>query len=207
MQSLLSIEVSPRGERSISRALGNRFIEHWQTNHPGGSVLQRNLMESPIPYMNTDWISGVYGPPEMVRTPEMNSALALSADLIAELQAADHLLISTPMYNFSVPAVLKSWIDYIVRPGFTFKLAPGWPGLLEDKKTTIIVAARDVYAQGLLMEENDLVSPVICRALRFMGITDVQTVFAGGSLGVNRGVVNLDDHLATFEDTLALAAR
>ena len=60
----------------------------------------------------------------------MQRALALSAELIAELQAADVLLICPPMYNFTVPAVLKSWIDYVVRPGFAFRLAPGWPGML-----------------------------------------------------------------------------
>jgi FMN-dependent NADH-azoreductase len=64
----------------------------------------------------------------------MQKALALSTELIAELQAADVLFISTPMYNFTIPAVLKSWIDYVMRPGFTFRLAPGWPGLLENKK-------------------------------------------------------------------------
>lgn len=67
----------------------------------------------------------------------MQRALALSAELIAELQAADILFICTPMYNFTVPAVLKSWIDYVVRPGFTFRLAPGWPGILENKKARL----------------------------------------------------------------------
>jgi hypothetical protein len=62
-------------------------------------------MKSNIPYMNNDWISGIYAPPEVVRTAEMNAALELSSELIAELKAAGHLVISTPMYNFSVPAV------------------------------------------------------------------------------------------------------
>jgi FMN-dependent NADH-azoreductase len=207
MATLLSIEVSPRGDRSISRALGRRFIEHWQRSHPGGSVIHRDLMETNIPYMNNDWIAGVYAPPDVVRTAEMNAALNLSAELIAELQMANHLLISTPMYNFSVPAVLKSWIDYIVRPGFTFNLAPGWPGMLENKRTKIIVATRDVYTPGTPSEADDLVSPVLRRALAFMGVTDVETLLAGGSLGVNRGVVKLVDHLAHFEDAIARAAQ
>ena len=111
------------------------------------------------------------------------------------------------MYNFSVPAVLKSWIDYVVRPGFTFKLAEGWPGMLGNKRTKIIVATRDVYTPGTPSEADDLVSPVLRRALAFMGVTDVETVLAGGSLGVNRGVVKLEDHLARFEDAIAKAAR
>ena len=64
----------------------------------------------------------------------MRKALALSAEVIAELQAADVLFISTPMYNFTIPAVLKSWIDYAVRPGYTFRPTPGWPGMLANKK-------------------------------------------------------------------------
>ncbi len=207
MTTLLSIEVSPRGERSISRALGKRFIEHWLQAHPGGTVVHRDLMKSPIPYMDNDWIAGVYAPPEVPRTPEMKAALDLSSELIAEVQAADHLVISTPMYNFSVPAILKSWLDYVVRPGFTFKLAPGWPGMLENKRTKLLVAARDVYTPGTPSEADDLVSPVLRRALAFMGITDVETVLAGGSLGVNRGVVKLEDHLVQFEDAIARAAQ
>lgn len=207
MTSLLSLEVSPRGERSISRALGTRFIEHWREAHPGGSVVHRDLMAAPIPYMNNDWIAGVYAPPDVPRTAEMNAALGLSAELIAELTAADHVLISTPMYNFSVPAVLKSWLDYVVRPGFTFALAPGWPGMLENKRTRLIVATRDVYTPGTPSEADDLVSPVLRRVFAFMGITDFETVLAGGSLGVNRGVVKLEDHLARFEDAIASAAR
>jgi FMN-dependent NADH-azoreductase len=133
MPTLLSLEISPRGDRSISRALGKRFIEHWKSNNPDGQVVARDLNAARIPYMDNDWIAGIYAPPEVQRTPEMQRALALSAELIAELQAADVLLICTPMYNFTVPAVLKSWIDYVVRPGFTFRLAPGWPGMLENK--------------------------------------------------------------------------
>jgi FMN-dependent NADH-azoreductase len=206
MPHLLDIQVSPRGDKSISRALGARFIEHWLRKYPDGTVVHRDLYQTRIPYMDNDWIAGVYAPPEMVRTPEMNAALALSSELIAELQAADHLLISSPMYNFTVPAVLKSWIDYIVRPGYTFKLAEGWPGLLQDKKAKIMVVSRDFYAPGSPWEGSDHVSPVLRRALAFMGITDVEVVLAGGSLGVNRGVVKMEDHLARFESAIARAA-
>jgi FMN-dependent NADH-azoreductase len=123
MPTLLALDVSPRGERSISRTLGNRFVEHWQARNPGGTVIYRDLNASRIPYMDNDWIAGVYAPPAVERTTAMQKTLALSAQLIAELQAADVLLVSTPMYNFTIPAVLKSWIDYVVRPGYTFRLA------------------------------------------------------------------------------------
>jgi FMN-dependent NADH-azoreductase len=207
MPTLLNLEVSPRGDRSISRALGKRFIEHWMSTNPDGRVISRDLNAARIPYMDNDWIAGVYAPPEVPRTPEMQRALALSAELIAELQAADVLLISTPMYNFTVPAVLKSWIDYVVRPGFTFRLAPGWPGMLENKKARLIVVSRDSYIPGEPSEAADLVTPALRKVLEFIGIRDVDVVRAGGSLAVNLGKVRLEDHLAKYDSELAAAAK
>lgn len=207
MPTLLSLEISPRGDRSISRALGERFIEYWKSNNPDGQVISRDLNAARIPYMDNDWIAGVYAPPDVPRTPEMQRALALSAELIAELQVADVLLISTPMYNFTVPAVLKSWIDYVVRPGFTFRLAPGWPGMLENKKARLIVVSRDSYIPGEPSEAADLVTPVLRKVLDFIGIRDVYVVRAGGSLGVNLGKVRLEEHLAKYDAEIASAAK
>ena len=198
MPTLLALDVSPRGDRSISRALGKRFVKDWQVHNPGGTVILRDLNASRIPYMDNDWIDGVYALPDVERTPEMQKALALSTELIAELQVADTLFISTPMYNFTIPAVLKSWIDYVVRPSYTFRLAPGWPGMLENKKARLIVVSRDSYDAGEPSEADDLVTPVLRKALGFMGINDVRVVRAGGSLAVNLGKVRIEDHLAKY---------
>ena len=137
----------------------------------------------------------------------MQRALALSSELIAELQAGDVLLISTPMYNFTIPAVLKSWIDYVIQPGFTFRLAPGWPGMLENKKAKLIVVSRDSYKAGEPSEAADQVTPVLRQALGFMGIRDVDVVRAGGSLAVSLGKVRLEDHVAAYDAVLAAAAK
>ncbi len=206
MPTLLALDVSPRGERSISRALGKRFVEHWQARNPRGNVIYRDLNAPRIPYMDNDWIAGVYAPPDAERTPEMQKALALSAELIAELQAADVLFISTPMYNFTVPAVLKSWIDYVVRPGYTFRLAPGWPGMLANKKARLIVVSRDSYEAGEPSEADDLVTPALRKAFSFMGINDVGVVRAGGSLAVNLGKVRIEDHLKRYALEVAALA-
>jgi len=207
MPTLLALDVRPRGERSISRALGKRFVEHWQARNPGGAVIYRDLNASRIPYMDNDWIGGVYAPPDVERTPEMQEALAFSAELIAELQAAELLFICTPMYNFTIPAVLKSWIDYVVRPGYTFRLAPGWPGMLANKRARLIVVSRDSYHAGEPSEADDLVTPVLRKALSFMGINDVGVVRAGGSLAVNLGKVRIEDHLERYAlEVAALAA-
>jgi len=108
----------------------------------------------------------------------MLAALALSETLIGELVTADQLLICTPMHNYSIPAVLKLWIDYLVRPGFTFELAPGWPGMLADKPTRVLIATRDVHDPE---SEDDQVTPVIRRAFAFMGIRDVASLLASWS--------------------------
>ena len=200
MPTLLVINASPRGAMSISRKLGERFAEHWRAAHPEGTVVERDLMRPAIPYMDVDWIAGVYAPPPVARTPEMERALALSEELIGEFTRADALLICTPMYNFTIPAVLKSWIDYLVRPGFTFQLAPGWPALLADRPVRAMVATRDVHGPG---SDDDQVTPVLRRALGFMGLRDVTTLLAGGSLGVNRGEVRVEDHVAKFEAAIA----
>jgi FMN-dependent NADH-azoreductase len=206
MPTLLALDVRPRGERSISRALGKRFVEHWQARNPGGAVIYRDLNASRIPYMDNDWIGGVYAPPDVERTPEMQEALAFSAELIAELQAAELLFICTPMYNFTIPAVLKSWIDYVVRPGYTFRLAPGWPGMLANKRARLIVVSRDSYHAGEPSEADDLVTPVLRKALSFMGINDAGVVRAGGSLAVNLGKVRIEDHLERYAPEVAALA-
>lgn len=198
MPTLLNITASPRGAFSISRLLGERYVSRWLAKHPGGTVISRNLMEPAIPYMNVDWIGGVYAPPALPRTAEMQRALHLSAELIDELMCCDEVLITTPMYNFSIPAVLKSWIDYLVRPGYTFALTPGWPGMLEDRPVRVIVANRET-----LYEKDDQATPVIKRAFQFMGVTDVRSMLAGGSIHVNRGDVKAADHVARFEDAIA----
>jgi FMN-dependent NADH-azoreductase len=205
MLTLLALDVSPRGERSISRALGKRFVEDWQALNPDGRVIYRDLNAPRIPYMDNDWIAGVYAPPEVERTPEMQKALALSAELITELQGADVLFISTPMYNFTIPAVLKSWIDYVVRPGYTFRLAPGWPGMLANKKARLIVVSRDTYNPAE-SEASDFVTPVLRKALNFIGVDDVEVVRAGGSLAVNLGKVRIEDHLERYAQEVAALA-
>jgi FMN-dependent NADH-azoreductase len=205
MPTLLALDVSPRGERSISRALGKRFVEDWQALNPDGSVIYRDLNAPRIPYMDNDWIAGVYAPPEVERTPEMQKALALAAELITELQGADVLFISTPMYNFTIPAVLKSWIDYVVRPGYTFRLAPGWPGMLANKKARLIVVSRDTYNPAE-SEASDFVTPVLRKALNFIGVDDVEVVRAGGSLAVNLGKVRIEDHLERYAQEVAALA-
>ena len=131
MPSLLAIESSPRGDYSVSRKLTQTFIDDWKDAHSGGTVVVRDLTKTNLPFVDLPWIMGAYTPAEQ-HSPEIKQALAISNDLIAELMAADHIVIGTSMYNFSIPANLKAYIDHIVRVGVTF--SPSYEGLVKGKK-------------------------------------------------------------------------
>ena len=121
MPKLLIVETSPRGDLSISRHLTRRFLANWQATHPQGEVVVRDLAKIELPHVNAPWLAA-YFTPEDKQSPAMKEALDLSDTLVAEIFAADHLVISTPVYNYNVPASLKAWIDHIVRKGHTLGL-------------------------------------------------------------------------------------
>ena len=127
MTTLLAIEVSPRFDYSVSRKLTAQFVEKWKAEHRDGSVVIRDLAKTPLPFVDLPWVGGAYTPAEH-QSPDMAAAIKVSDDLIAELKAADHIVIGTPMYNFSIPAALKAYIDHVVRVGVTFTPQYGGTG-------------------------------------------------------------------------------
>src|SRR6266849_8721502 len=118
MPTLLHLDSSPL-ESSISRELTREFVKIWQNAHPDGTVIRRDLAANPPKLVDTPWIYSAHTP-ETSRTPEQKAALALSDELIAELERADEYVIGVAMHNFSIPSVLKLWIDQVVRAGRTF---------------------------------------------------------------------------------------
>ncbi len=206
MPTLLKIDSSPRGDQSVSRQLGNQFAREWQQAHNGGSVVTRDLASTSLPFVNTQWIAGAYTPPDQ-QNQEHKAALRVSDELIAELQAADHILITAPMYNFSTPAVLKAWIDHVVRVGKTFSVSPqgAYSGLLQNKKAFVILSSGGVYA-GTPIDGYDQETPYLRNLLGFIGITDVTFVRAGGTSGISQGKVSLGDFLAPFQNEVRAAA-
>jgi FMN-dependent NADH-azoreductase len=204
MSTLLKIDVSPRGDHSVSRKLGNQFVADWQANHTDATVVTRDLAKTTIPFVDLPWIAGAFSTPDK-HTDEHKAALKISDEFIAELFAADHILIATPMYNFNVPAVLKAWIDHIVRYGVTFNA--GFEGLLKNKKVTIIIASGGVYTPGAHMESYNFESSYLKHILAFVGLTDVDIVLAGGTNAINQGKTTLEDFTGTFQQPVAEAAR
>lgn len=203
MTTLLAIEVSPRLAYSASRKLTAQFIKTWNAGHPGSSVVVRDLMKTHLPFVDLPWIGGAYTPSEK-HSPEMTAAIKVSDDLIAELKAADHIVIGTPMYNFSIPAVLKAYIDLIVRVGVTF--TQSYEGLLTGKKATILLAAGGNYAPGAPAETYNVAGSYLRQILGFIGITDVTVVLAGQTAAVDQGQKTLDEFAGQFDREVSAAA-
>jgi FMN-dependent NADH-azoreductase len=206
MATLLKIDVSPRGDHSISRKLGNHFATEWQSNHVGGEIVTRDLATTKIPFVDLTWIAGVFTPPDQ-HTPEHKAALKLSDEFIAELLAADEIVISTPVYNFNTPAALKAWIDHIVRARKTFTYGPDGPkGLLGDKKLTIIIASGRDYSAGSPNEPYNFAVPYFRVIFNFIGITDLTIVHAGDTASVVQGKVTESVFLEKYIHQIDLAA-
>ncbi len=209
MASLLKIDVSTRGEHSVSRKLGSQVLEHFEKTFPGSTVVTRDLATTNMPFVDLPWIMGAYSPEE-TRSPEAKAALKLGDEFIAEIEAAEHILITTPMYNFAVPAALKAWIDHVVRVGKTFKVNPdgSYAGLVQGKKAILIVASAGSYAPGTPTETYNAETPYLKQILGFIGITDVAVIQAGGTYVLNSGSTTLDAFVAQFAPQVAeLATR
>jgi FMN-dependent NADH-azoreductase len=206
MSTLLKIDVSPRGDYSISRKLSNHFATEWQSNHVGGKIVTRDLATTKIPYVDLPWIAGAFTAPDQ-HTAEHKAALKISDELTDELLTADEVVISTPMYNFNLPAALKAWIDHIVRLHKTFSFGPeGLKGLAAGKKVTIIIASGSEYTAGSPLESYNLEGPYFRVIFGFIGITDLTIVHAGGTNKVAQGAVAAPVFLEPFIHEVDLAA-
>ena len=202
MTTLLAIEVSPRGDYSTSRKLTSDFIEKWKARHPGGTVVHRDLARTHLPFVDLPWIGGAFTPPEAHAT-EVKAAIKVSDDLVSELKTADHIVIGTPLYNFNVPAILKAYIDHIVRVGVTFTM--NYEGLVLGKKATIIVTSGSDFSPGTPYESFNQAVPYLRQILGFIGITNVNVVLAGRSLSVDTGEMTLSDFTRQFSEQLQSA--
>ena len=198
MTSLLVIDASPRHEHSTSRKLTSLFVEKWRAAHPGGEVVERDLIKTRLPFVDLPWIGGAFTPPEQ-HSPESAAAIKISNDLVAELQAADRISIGTPMYNFTIPAVLKAYIDHIVRVGVT---VVDNVGQLTGKKATVILASGGDFSPGSPIEGYNYASGYLRQLLGFIGITDLDIVLAG----VARAGMEGETAVEAFGEAIASAA-
>jgi FMN-dependent NADH-azoreductase len=198
MPILLQLDSSPLTS-SISRELTREFVGNWKTVHPAGQVIVRDLATTPPKPLDQSWIYAAYTP-EDSRQHEQKTVLAYSDEAIAELEQADEYVFGVAMHNFSIPSVLKLWIDQVVRNGRTFAYRANGPaGLLSGKKATILLATGGVYDAGTPYAALNFVEPYLRTILGFIGIADITFVTAGGTAQLRTGAVDrgkfLEPHL------------
>src|SRR5476651_2487097 len=178
MSKILVVTASPRGERSVSRALTTRFAHQWAEHHPEDTILLRDIGHHPVPHVTEPWVLGAFAPAE-AQTPESKAAIAVSDQLVEEFLAADRFILGVPMYNLNVPSTFKAYIDQIVRAGKTFAIGPnGYEGLVKDKKALFITSSGGSFPLGSPMGGFNFQEPYLRAIFGFIGVTDVQFVVA-----------------------------
>lgn len=147
---ILHIITSPAAKNSFSIKLGNSIIEKLQTEKPGSILKVRNLAADPLPHFDAIHLDSLFVPAEN-HTLEMTEITLKTDELIEELLEADAVVIGVPMYNFGIPSTLKSWIDFISKPGKTFNYTAAGPvGLIPDKPIFLAIATGDIYSNDEL---------------------------------------------------------
>ncbi len=178
MSNILHISASIQGDASVSRQLGTKLVAGL-AGQSGASVTERDLSANDLPFVSADRFAANLAPADE-RTPEQAELAAIADTLIAELQAADTIVISSPVYNFGVPASVKAWADLVARAGTTFKYTENGPvGLLEGKKAYITAASGGTP----LGSDFDFMTPWLKFFLGFLGISDVTVIGADGIMG------------------------
>ena len=171
-RNILHIDASARSEGSVSRALSQAVVD--RISSVDTEVVTRDIGASPLPMVSESWVGANFTPDE-ARTAEQKEILALSDQLVAELETADTIVFGVPIYNFGVPAAFKAWIDLVARARKTFKYTENGPvGLLEGKKAYVVIASGGT-ASG---SEIDFATPYVKHVLGFLGIHDVSFVAA-----------------------------
>jgi len=175
---ILRIDASARQAGSTTRALAHQVINRL-ASQSDIQLTRRNVAEG-LPFIDEEWVTANFTD-EATRTPEQKAKLALSDQLIAEIEAANTVVIASPIYNFGVPATMKAWIDLVARAKRTFRYTPEGPvGLLEGKRAIIVIASGGTSVNS----DIDFATPYLKHALAFIGITDVEVV-AADALGQN----------------------
>ena len=176
---ILEVTASARQGGSVSRDLVTDLVAALEDRHGDLTVTRRDVA-SGLPFVHEDWVRANFTPEEQ-RSPADRDVLALSDELVAEVEAADVIVIGTPIYNFSVPATLKAWIDLIARARRTFRYTDnGVEGLLRGKRAYVIVPSGGVEVGSPV----DFATPYLRHVLGFIGITDVEII---GARGADRG--------------------
>lgn len=176
MPTLLQINTSLFSENGQSSQLGRHFVAAWQARNPDGRVAVRDLARDPIPHLDAARVGALFSQPE-TRTPAQQAILDQADALLAEFEAADVVVLGLPLYNFGIPSTLKAYFDHIARAGVSFRYTANGPeGLLRDRKVYILAARGGYYKDT----PADTQTPFVVQFLNFIGIRDIEFVYAEG---------------------------
>jgi FMN-dependent NADH-azoreductase len=180
LHTILHIDSSPLGERSVSRKLTAKVLKDLKAKHPDSKIITRDFGANPLPHLSGMTIGAFFTPPDQ-HSEALTEAIKLSDQSVDELLASDVIVIGAPMWNFGIPSSLKAWIDHIVRAGRTFKYGSAGPeALLPPGKKVIIVSSRGgIYSEGP-MKLMDFQETYLKAVLGFIGLHDVSFIRAEG---------------------------
>ncbi|MDX5446465.1 MAG: NAD(P)H-dependent oxidoreductase [Zoogloeaceae bacterium] len=174
--NILQINASARSEGSQSARLARRVVERVKALEPAAELVVRDLASHPHPALDEAALQALFTPVEQ-RTPEQSARVALDDALIAEVQAADVVVIGVPMYNFTITSQLKNWFDAIARARVTFRYTENGPeGLLTGKTVYVALTRGGIYRDT----PADTQVPYLKTMLGFLGMTDVRFIYAEG---------------------------
>jgi FMN-dependent NADH-azoreductase len=178
--NILQINASARRatdeQGSVSTRLANELTARLRAAHPDATLTVRDLAVTPQPVLDEAALGALFTPADQ-RTPEQAARVAQDDALIAELLAADTIVIGVPMYNFNVTAQFKNWIDAVARAGVTFKYSEKGPvGLVQGKKVFVVTSRGGIHRD----QPSDQMTPYLRTVLAFLGMTDVSFIYAEG---------------------------
>jgi FMN-dependent NADH-azoreductase len=176
MKTLLQIQTSMFSAGGQSSLLAGQFVAEYARANPAARIIHRDIGRDPVPHLTAERFQSFLAKPEE-RTAEQHAAAGFSDALIEELKAADVIVLGLPMYNFGVPSTLKAYFDHVARAGVTFRYSEKGPqGLLTGKKAYVFATRGGLYAGTALDTQTGYVRDF----LRFLGIDDVEFVYAEG---------------------------
>ncbi len=194
MSTLLQINSSLFGDKGNSSLLSQEFVQNWKLQNPAGDIIVRDFAKEDVPHLSAERVQALFTPADK-RTAEQQTVVDYSDQLIAEIQAADAIVIGVPLYNFGVPSTLKAYFDHIARAGVTFKYTETGPvGLLTDKPVYVIATRGGVH-KG---QPSDSQTQFLTTLLNFLGLKNLHFIYAEG---LNMGALK-DTALTQAKETI-----
>jgi FMN-dependent NADH-azoreductase len=200
MKTLLQINSSVFGDNGQSSQLNQQLVQEWLAKNPEGKVVKRDLTQDVIPHLDSTRVSAFFTPADK-RSAEQQTIVDYSDALINEIQQADAIVIGAPMYNFSIPSQLKSYLDHLARAGVTFKYTETGPVGLLDNKPVYIVTTRGGVHKNL---PSDSLTGFLKTFLNFIGLHDLHFIYAEGlNMGAKKDESLLDAKKVIHEEIAA----